>query len=329
MPISPIPSAMPAVRENWSFKHGASMLSNHVLTNRFSDARMEEMATAYIRDALTQSLSTLQKLVAPPILSQEEREKAAHIILGGKTDWSQISDHALLHRIDIPARFMPDTPFGTWVHALFYGSYRRTDTRLDLDVDLDLKQHAGDLTAFYDAIEPYSAFQNLAAIHRSIDSWPKATVSSTLLKRLQRDHTILMAVVRARMIGEYLRRRSSDPFGQQPNDAAVQWPLASSVFKQGLIEPADNLVKLMGLKVKADAQDSAALEIAINSGRLHYDKPLYWMAERVQSTLYNELRHRPADDVAQVIAGRVRNDAGLLKCHGKGVNRSIRETKSC
>ncbi|MDE1917904.1 MAG: hypothetical protein KGJ57_18585 [Sphingomonadales bacterium] len=297
--------------EHRSHKPGAQMLTGHVLASHLSATDISELAADYIRRALSPSLQP-PMMMEPSSPSRAEREAAACIILSGQTDWSQISDATLLSPLNVTVYYPLMLPSFDLLRSLVFGTYRRQNIPFDRELGLDLKQHAKDLDIFRAAIEPHIFFPSLSDIGQDISYWPDGTVCPDLLDRLRRGQAIIMAVLRARMLGEYLRRRASDPFRQQAANGDVKWPLATSALMHGLVVPAKNLSKLMAVKINADATDAEALGTAIASGRLHYDKHLYLMAAQIRGMISQPLLDHAPKKAAQMIAGRLRDDVAPL-----------------
>lgn len=309
----------------WSYKPGAATLTQHVFFGPASDRQIKTAAEAYIRRALRPETGSAPGKLRQHGLSKQDLEAAARLILDRPIEtWSTISDAALLKPLRLPAGYWPTAPLRKWVHGVFYGGYRDEKDRFARDIGLNMAQHVADLEAFFSATAAFARVPLLSDIHADPAAWPGAAIDLELLTRLRRDHMLLMTVARARMLAEYIRRRATDPLHERGSPASPRWQWQSTVCVESLVQPAINLTKLMALKIKAKADHSAALTVAVNSGRLYLDPRLVAWAEEIRDALALDLLLTPDEVAAQVMATSVIRDvAPLARLTPKQVRASL------
>jgi hypothetical protein len=312
LPVSHL-SGQPDIRYRWSFKPGATALTRHLFSSGASYHEIKAAAVAYIRRAVYSEGAYAAAQHHRSASSSRTLEAAAWTILDQPIDaWSTISDATLLQPLHWPGGFMPATPFHQWVRNLFYRGYQDAKGQFARDVGLNLDQHVADLEAFFHATAAFARVPALGDIHAEPNAWPGAEIDPDLLVRLRRDHALLMAVVRAQMLGEYLRRRTRDPLHEYPRPAPARWRWQSSVCIEGLLQPAVNLSKLMTVKIDEKATPLTALSTAISSGRLYLDPRLHRWAMDIHRQLAPDLSRMPDRAAAEAMALSVVRDAAPL-----------------
>jgi hypothetical protein len=101
----------------------------------------------------------------------------------------------------------------------------------------------------------------------------------TLVSEIVRDHALLLGVVRARLLAEYLRRLASEPMGSRICVDDPQWARRGAILTDRLVKPAKSVAALVNMTYHGRATD--VLNYAVAAGLLASDPRLVGMARRI------------------------------------------------
>ncbi|WP_242185758.1 hypothetical protein [Sphingomonas sp. CARO-RG-8B-R24-01] len=243
-------------------------------------SRIEDMAVAYISSVLNDER---QEAAAPPALRADlvwRKHTLKVAIEGRQRDLRQLPGELLLKPLMFPRNYRLSDSIGAWVTRLLTGGTTIADVdQLQKDLGFDIAGHT----------------RNLQALRTSsANSWrlllrgdlvglylqaPDAPDQRTLLRAVVRDHALLLGVVRARLLAEYLRRLATEPMGPRFVDDDPVWARQGTLLVDRLVKPARSLEQLLGMA--GGSSGRKALDRAVASGRLAYDHRLLPMARRV------------------------------------------------
>ena len=251
----------------------ASLATYAVFSSGTTMSHIEDMAVAYICSVLNDER---QEPVAPSTLRADVTwsKSTFKLALAGKQhDLRHLPGELLLKPLVFPRHYCPSGSIGAWVTRLFTGGTTIADVdQLQKDIGFDIAQHTNNLRA----LRGLSASGwrllvrgDLVGVYLLTPDFPD---QRTLLRAVVRDHALLLGVVRARLLAEYLRRLATEPMGPRFADDDPVWARQGTLLIERLVKPARSLDKL--LSMSGGVGGSNALDHAIASGSLAYDPRL-------------------------------------------------------
>lgn len=94
------------------------------------------------------------------------------------------------------------------------------------------------------------------------------SLPSGIIQEVVHDHCIVLAALRARLLGEYLRRLALEPLGSPPKGEEPRWSRCGRVLTDSLVRPARSVDALLQLPIGKEAIVIEALNAAITSEHL-------------------------------------------------------------
>jgi len=258
----------------------ASHLATHaVFHSGTAPAQIEALAVSYIRSVLAgdadEPRPALRPILPPPV------RPTPSLVWGGlQTDLRSIALDTLLAPLTVARGFRPRGSLERWVSRLLLGGRTIAEPeQLQKDLGLDLTRHAANLHALRRSCPAgwrLLVRADLLALYRLAGTMPEM---ASLIRTVVHDQIILVGVVRARMLAEYLRRLATEPMGPRFDVDDPLWVKRGALFVDRLTKPAQSINRLLSLPGRGSARET--LQHAATSGGLAYDPRLLPMARRI------------------------------------------------
>ena len=262
-------------------RHRPASLVNHALFSSGTPlSRIEDLAAAHISSVLNDQR---QEPVAPSALRADVTWRKYTLkvaVEGQQRDLRHLSGELLLKPLVFPRHYRLSGSIGVWVTRMLTGGTTIADVdQLQKDLGFDIVRHTVNLQA----LRASSAIGwrlllrgDLAGLYLLA---PDSPDQRTLLRAVVRDHALLLGVVRARLLAEYLRRLATEPMGPRFVDDDPAWARQGTLLIDRLVKPSRRLDQFLGMAGGGSGRKT--LDRAIASGRLAYDHRLLSMARRI------------------------------------------------
>lgn len=266
-------------------RHRPARLATHALLSSGTPlSRIEDLAVAHISAVLSdeQREPVVPSALRANLTWRKPTLKVA--IEGRQRDLRHLSSELLLKPLVFPRHYRLSGRIGAWVTRMLMGGTAVADVdRLQRDLGFDIERHTRNLQAL--RASSASGWRlllqgDLVGLYLLVPDLPD---QRTLLRSVVRDHALLLGVVRARLLAEYLRRLATEPMGPRFADDDPAWAKQGSLLVYRLVKPARSLDLLLGMAGGGSGRKS--LDRAVASGRLAYDHRLLSLARRVYQRL--------------------------------------------
>lgn len=262
----------------------ASVATQAFLPSGSPMSRIEALAVTHISSILTDER---QEPVAPFALCANltwRKYTLKVAVEGRQQDLRHLSGELLLKPLVFPRQYRPLGSIGAWVTRMLTGGTTIADfDRLQKDLGFDIARHTKNLQALRASCA--SGWRlllqgNLVGLYLLTPDLPD---QRTLIRAVVRDHALLLGVVRARLLAEYLRRLATEPMGPRFVDDDSAWARQGTLLIDRLVKPSRRLDQFLGMAGGESGRKT--LDRAIASGRLAYDHRLLSMARRIYQRL--------------------------------------------
>jgi hypothetical protein len=262
----------------------ASLATHAVFSGGIPMNRIEDLAVAHIASVLNDER---RGPAVPPVLRADGtwRKHTLKVALEGRQrDLRHLPGELLLKPLVFRRHYRPSGSIGMWVTRLLTGGTTIDDIdQLQKDLGFEIVRHTVNLQAL--RASSASGWRlllrgDLAGLYLVV---PDSPVQRALLRAVVRDHALLLGVVRARLLAEYLRRLATEPMGPRFADDDPVWARQGALVIDRLVKPARSVDQLLGMAGGGSGRKT--LDRAVASGRLAYDHRLLSMARRIYQRL--------------------------------------------
>ncbi|MDN4634531.1 hypothetical protein QCD71_23735 [Sphingomonas sp. PsM26] len=255
----------------------AVIATRGVFTSGVPMCRIEDLAVAQIRKSIDGNICELPPL---PDHSSPAWRKNTVKVLGTQRHLRHLPQELLLKPPMFPRHYRVPDGIRCWVTRLLTGGVTPPDfARLQKDLRFDIDRHTDNL----EALRSSSARGwrlltrgDLVGLYLLATDTPDIRA---LVSEIVRDHALLLGVVRARLLAEYLRRLATEPMGSRICIDDPQWARRGAIFTDRLVKPAKSVAALVSKTYHGRATDVP--NYAVAAGLLASDPRLVGMARRI------------------------------------------------
>jgi hypothetical protein len=266
-------------------RHRPASLVNHALFSSGTPvSRIEDLAAAHISSVLNDER---HEPVAPSALRADltwRKYTLKVAVEGRQRDLRHLSGELLLKPLVFPRHYRLSGSIGAWVTRMLMGGTTIADLdRLQKDLGFDIARHTKNLQALRASCASGWRLLLQGDLVSLYLLTPDSPDQRTLIRAVVRDHALLLGVVRARLLAEYLRRLATEPMGPRFVDDDPAWARQGTLLIDRLVKPSRRLDQFLGMAGGESGRKT--LDRAIASGRLAYDHRLLSMARRIYQRL--------------------------------------------
>jgi len=266
-------------------RHRPASLAIHALFSRGTPMScIEDLAAAHISSVLNDER---QEPVAPSALRADLtwRKYSLKIAVEGRQrDLRHLSGELLLKPLVFPRQYRLSGSIGAWVTRMLTGGTSIADFgRLQKDLGFDIARHTRNLQSLRASCASGWRLLLRGDLVGLYLLMPDSPDQRTLIRAVVRDHALLLGVVRARLLAEYLRRLATEPMGPRFVDDDPAWARQGALLIDRLVKPSRRLDQFLGMAGGGSGRKT--LDRAVASGRLAYDHRLLSMARRIYQRL--------------------------------------------
>lgn len=262
----------------------ARLAPQAVFSSGASDRQIEDKAVAFISGILDggQSTSLSAHDEALQLAGTPSHKCTSRAVLDGRQrDLRHLPLDVLLGPLRISPSYRPSVSIERWLSRLTFGGRRiEHPDQFGKDLGLDLKRHAANLNRLRDTCPAgwrLLCGAKLGQLQALTGGMPALL---DLVDTIVHDQAIVLGVLRARMLAEYLRRFATEPMGPRLTEDDPLWVRRGAACLDRLVKPTSSLDKLLQLQVPPGSI-STTLRHAIGSGHLAYDPRFLPLARRI------------------------------------------------
>lgn len=254
----------------------------------------------------------LPDLAFPELLAAADRLRCQHggrnrvwkiILNGSQRDLQRLTGEELNAPLKPPKNYAFSGSVEHWLRHLVHGGLG-ADLQLEKDLGLDVARHAANLRTLRSAW-PKGWRMLCRADLSGLRSDPNTpSTLAPLVGAIITEHLVVLGMVRARFLGEYLRRLATEPMGPALSADDPVWSLCGATLMDRVVKPAISVDKLM--QRKCDGRSAGeVIQDAIGSRNLALDPRLLQLARNIYRQCGEAVLDAAGDKITAAVRGNL------------------------